>query len=245
MLTDLTATTDPEAAAFFADARTSLTPPPPRPKPSRPKFSLPVDWPVVEAHTGDTITVEELRACRGHATRISFDWMGARRAMWVGQFRSFGWSILAGSVGEPASVLVSPYSWHATVGALNGYIAPGRAFGGDRLTVDAWVPEFITVCLAHGDGCGEYDGGHNFVTRRTLPRYPVGMYRPCGAGDHDGIYRYRFQVDGRWRQRFGCHRHHEGLLGRFLGEADATVTVRKLDDHVDFIQIVAHQETAV
>lgn len=227
-----TATSDPEAAAFFADARTALTRrkrlPAPKPSPA----GTPAAWPVTAAHTGATLTRAELHASRGHALRISYDWMNGRQVMWVGQEFGSGWSINQGEIGGPASLLTSRYDWAETVRALNEYITPGRAFGGNNLTVDEWLPEFTIVCLAHSDDCREQDGGHSFVERRTLPRYPAGTYRPCSGGDHDGLYRYRFQVDDRWWLRFGCRRHHDSLLARFLGEADGTVTVRLLDDHL-------------
>jgi hypothetical protein len=230
MTVELLATADPEAAAFFADARTALTP---KPAPPAPEFELPADWPITPHHRGPALTRRELHARRGHALRISYDWMDGRQAMWVGQEFGSGWSIIQGMVGGPASLLTSRYDWAEMVRVLNEYIVPGRAFGGDNFTVDEWVPEYSTVCLAHDD-CGEHEDGHNFVERRTLPRYPAGTYRPCGGpNEHDGEFRYRFQVDGRWRLRFGCRRHHRDLLDRYLGEADATVTVQHMDDHMD------------
>lgn len=230
MTAELIAPSDPEAAAFFADARAALTEPEPKPLP---EFSLPSDWPMTSPHVGPTLTVSQLHAQQGHALRISYDWMNGRQAMWVGQEFGSGWSIIQGQIGGPASLLTSRYGWAETVRALNEYITPGRAFGGDNLTVDEWLPEFTIVCLAHSDDCAEHDDGHNYVERRTLPRYPEGTYRPCGGrGGHDGEFRYRFQVDGRWRLRFGCRRHHEALLQRHLGEADSTVTVQRMDDHL-------------
>lgn len=225
----LTVTADPEAAAFFADARAALTRP--RPKPI-PKPTLPAGWPMTSAHAGPTLTVDQLHASHAHALRISYDWMGGRQAMWVGEEFGSGWSIIQGEVGGPASLLSSRYDWAETVRALNEYITPGRAFGGDNLTVDEWLPQYTITCLAHAEDCADRDGGHNFVERRTLPLYPAGTYRSCGGGDHDGLYRYRFQVDGRWRLRFGCRSHHDGLLDRFLAEADGTLTVRLMDDHL-------------
>ena len=237
MTAELIAPSDPEADAFFADARAALTEPEPEPLP---EFSPPNDWPMTPPHAGPTLSVGQLHAQQGHALRISYDWMNGRQAMWVGQEFDSGWSIIQGQIGGPASLLTSRYNWAETVRALNEYITPGRAFGGDNLTVDECLPKFSIVCLAHGDGCGEHDGGHNFVRRRTLARYPEGTYRPCGGsrggvlggGGHDGIYRYRFQVEGRWRLRFGCRSHHRGLLGQHLDEADGTVTVQLMDDHL-------------
>lgn len=231
MTAELLATDDPEAAAFFADARRALTP---KPKPPVPEFKLPADWPITPACTGPTLTRAELHAVRGHAVRVSYDWVEGRQAMWVARWRCGDWSILQGYEGRPASLLTSPHSWDAAVRQLTEYAKPGRWFGGDNFTVDEWVPEFTTVCLAHGGDCAEYDGGHNFVERRTLARYPAGTFRPCGGpGGHDGVYRYRFQVDGRWRGRYGCRRHHKELLERYLSEADGTVTVSLMDDHLD------------
>lgn len=226
--TDLTAPADPEAAAFFADARAALTTP--TPKPAAPtQFELPPGWPITRQHQGPAITVAELHDMRGHATRVSFERKEARVAMWVG--KEFGsWSIVQGQVGGPASLLNSSYDWAEAVRSLNEYIAPDRAFGGPDMTVDEWLPEFTLVCLAHGGDCA--DDGHNFVQRRTLPLYPVGTYRPCGGCHRDGTYRYRFQVDGRWRARHGCRSHHEALLPQYLAEADGTVTVRHLDNHL-------------
>lgn len=233
MTVDLLATDDPEAAAFFADARTALTPRPPvAPKPAPPKPTLPTDWPITPTHTGDTLTRAELHIARGHALRISYDWIDGRQAMWVDRWRGGDWSILQGYEGESASCLTSPHTWDAAVRELTDYAAPGRWLGGGNFTVDEWLPERHLVCLAHGDDCGEHDGGHKFVERRTLARYPVGTYRPCGGpGGHDGAYRYRFQVGGRWWGRYGCRRHHAELLERYLAEADGTVTVSLMDDH--------------
>lgn len=239
MSIDFLATADPEAAAFFADARAALAPKP-EPRPAETEFTLPADWPMTAAHAGATLTVGQLHAQRGHAVRISYDWMGGRQAMWVGQQFGSGWAIIQGQIGGPASFLTSRYEWAETVRALNEYITPGRAFGGDNLTVDEWVPEFTLVCLAHADDCADHDGGHNFTRRRTLSRYPVGTYRPCrggnagvlGGGGHDGTYQYRFQVDGHWRLHYGCRSHHAGLLAQHLAEADGTVTVRRMDDHL-------------
>ena len=103
----------------------------------------------------------------------------------------------------------------------------------DDLTIDEWAPEFTLICLAHGDDCDSQGGDHNYTRRRTLTRYPAGTYRPCGSGaGHDGIYRYRFQVDGRWRGRFGCRSHHHNLLDQHLAEADGTVSVAHMNDHL-------------
>lgn len=236
MTVDLLAATDPEAVAFFADVRAALTSQWVTPAPA---IEVPAGWPVTEAHTGATLTVAELHARRGHALRISYDWIEGRHAMWVGHWPRLGWSILQGTIGGPASVLTSLPTWDSCAREMDRFLKPGRALPGSRLTVDEWVPEFTVVCLAHGDDCGEHDGGHNFVQRRTLPRYPDGARRPCGGGSygvlggggHDGIYRYRFQVDGRWRLRFGCRSHHPGLLEQHLSEADGTVTVQHVDDH--------------
>ncbi|WP_458089334.1 hypothetical protein [Streptomyces malaysiensis] len=237
-MTDLLAITDPEAAAFFADARAALAP---RPHPEKPEMALPADWPITPPHTGTTLTRAQLHAVRGHALRISYDGRDGRHAMWVERWRGGDWSILQGDVGGPASVLTSPHTWDATVRALTEYAQPDRLFGGDNFAVDEWAPEFTLVCLAHGDDCGQHDSGHNYVQRRTLPRYPAGTYRPCGSGtrgglgggSHDGIYQYRYQVDGRWRLRFGCRSHHHDLLARYLTEADGTVSVRHMDDHLN------------
>jgi hypothetical protein len=235
---DLIATADPEAAEFFADARAALTP---KPQPAPRKLELPADWPMTPDHTGATITRAQLHAMRGHALRISYDRRDGRHALWVGRWRDGSWSILQGTVGGPASVLTSPHTWDATVQKLTEYARPDRWFGGDNFTVDEWLPQFTVVCLTHGDDCDERDGGHNYVRRRTLARYPAGTYRPCGGvragvrsgGGHDGVYRYRFQVDGRWRLRFGCRSHHRALLDQHLEEADGTVTVQLMDDHID------------
>ena len=231
------ATTDPEAAAFFADARAALTPRLPEPTA---EFTVPADWPITSAHAGATLTRIELQASRGHALRISYDGRDGRHAMWVGRFRGGDWSILQGYVGQPASVLTSPHTWDATVRELTEYARPDRWFGGDNFTVDEWLPEFTLACRAHGDDCADHDSGHNFTRRRTLSRYPAGTYRPCGGGGrgglggggHGGNYRYRFQVDGRWRHRFGCRRHHDRLLEQYLGEADGTVSVHLMDGHL-------------
>ncbi|WP_406325239.1 hypothetical protein [Streptomyces niveus] len=228
---DLLKTKDPEAAAFFADARAALIEPTPDAAEESVRLALPRGWPMTPAHTGMSLTIPELHEMRGHATRISFDWMTGRQAMWVG--KEFGsWSIVRGQIDGPASLLTSRYEWAETVRALNEYIVAGRAFGGPNLTVDEWLPEFTLVCLAHGDGCGEHEGGHNFVHRRTLPRHPAGAYRTCGGCRRDGDYRYRFQVQGRWRLRYGCGSHHAELLKQYLAEADGTVTVRLIDDHL-------------
>lgn len=230
---DLLATADPEAAAFFADARTALTPRPAAVAAKSKPAALPADWPITPVHTGATLTRDELHARRGHALRVSYDWTDGRKALWVAQWRGGDWSILEGYEGRPASLLTSLYSWDGCVREMDRYLAPGRAFGGNNLTVDEWVPEFTIVCLAHGGACGDHGGSHNFVRRRTLSRYPAGTYRPCGGpGGHDGDFKYRFQVDGRWRLRFGCRRHHAELLDRYLGEADGTVAVRLMDDHL-------------
>lgn len=229
MTADLLATADPEAAAFFADAREALTAQEPEAGETAGR-ALPEGWPVTPTHTGPTLTAAALHASRGHATRISFDRMNSRQAMWVG--REFGsWSIQQGQVGGPASLLTSSYDWAETVRALNEYITPGRMFSGDNLTVDEWLPEYTLACRTHDTDCAEADGDHNFVRRRTLPLYPVGAHRPCGGGHHDGAYRYRFQVESRWRLRYGCRSHHEALLKQYLAEADGTVTVRHLDNH--------------
>lgn len=230
MTAELIATTDPEAAAFFADARAALTP---KPAPSAAELQLPADWPITPTYTGDTLTRAELHACRGHALRISYDWGDGRHAMWVARWRGGEWGILQGYEGKPASLLTSPYTWGESVRRLTEFAAPNRLLGGGNFTVDEWMPEFTTVCRTHVTDCAEHDGGHNFVERRTLPRYPVGTYRPCGGCSRDGVYRYRFQVDGRWWSRFGCRSHHRDLLARFLGEADGTVTARFMDDHID------------
>ncbi|GES27834.1 hypothetical protein AB0G60_03075 [Streptomyces angustmyceticus] len=237
MSIDLLATDDSEAAAFFADARAALAP---IPKPSLPEPALPADWPITPAHSGATLTRTQLAAARAHALRISYDGPNGRHAMWVGRWRSGDWSILQGNVGGPASVLTFPHTWDAAVRELTEYSTPDRLFGGDNFTVDEWLPEFTLLCRTHGDDCGEHDDGHHFVQRRTLPRYPAGTYRPCGAGStrslggggHDGVYQYRYQVEGRWRLRYGCGSHHRHLLGRHLAEADGTVTVRNMDDHI-------------
>lgn len=227
----LTATTDPEAAAFFADARAALEVCN-RPTPVPSAFKLPESWPITQPHTGATITVPELHACRSHALRISYDWGTVRQAKWVAEAAGFGWSVMSGNVDEPAVVWTSPHTWDAAVRGLNALVAPSRSFGGVNLAVDEWLPEFATVCVAHGDTCEEQGNGHNFVQRRTLPRYPVGTRRPCGGcKGGDGTFRYRFQVDGRWRLRFGCRSHHPDLLARFLTEADGTLTVLCMDDH--------------
>jgi hypothetical protein len=231
-------TTDPEAAAFLADARAALdacNAPRPAPRP-------PADWPITGRHSGPTLTVAQLHAARGHALRISYQHGDTRQAMWVaapGRLSS-EWTVQQGTVGEPAGVRELSGSWERAVRVLSEFVQPGRIPLGDRLTVDEWLPEYATVCLAHPDGCGERDGGHNFVQRRTLARYPAGTYRPCGGGStgvlggggHDGEFRYRYQVDGRCRQRFGCRRHHRGLLDGYLAEADGTVTVQLMDDHI-------------
>lgn len=237
MTAELIATADPEAAAFFADARAALTQ---EPEPAAPEFELPADWPITPVHNGPTLTRTELHASRSHALRVSYDWTEGRQAMWVARWRGGDWSILQGYEGRPASMLTSLYTWDGCVRQMGDYLTAGRAFGGDNLTVDEWLPEFTVVCLAHGDDCGDHEVGHNFVRRRTLARYPEGAFRPCGGsvartlggGGHDGIYRYRFQVDGRWRLRFGCRRHHGELLGQHLAEADGTVTVQLMDDHL-------------
>ncbi|MET9909767.1 hypothetical protein ABZZ74_23680 [Streptomyces sp. NPDC006476] len=237
MAADLLATSDPEAAAFFADARAALTP---KPAPSTPEFELPADWPITPHHRGPTLTRSELHARRGHALRISYDWIDGRQAMWVGRWRGGDWSILQGYEGKPASLLTSPHSWDNCLRQMDDYLTEGRAFGGENLTVDEWLPGFAIVCLAHGEACGDHEDRHNFARRRTMARYPEGTYRPCGGsragvlggGGHDGIYRYRFQVEGRWRLRFGCRSHHAGLLAQHLDEADSTVTVQLMDDHI-------------
>lgn len=230
MTVDSVATTDPEAAAFFADARAALAP---KPQPAPKKLELPADWPMTPDHTGATITRAQLHAMRGHALRISSDRYDGRHALWVGRWRGGSWSVLQGTVGGPASVLTSPYTWDATVRKLTEYAHPDRWFGGDNFTVDEWLPEFTVICLSHGDDCSEHGSGHNFVQRRTLPRYPKGTYRPCGGpGGHDGDFRYRFQVEGRWRLRYGCRSHHRTLLDRHLAEADGAVTVQLMDDHI-------------
>jgi hypothetical protein len=234
MAADILATADPEAAAFFADARAALAPTAApftiKPKP----VTLPADWPITPHHAGATLTRAELHAAHAHALRISYDYPDGRHTLWVDRWRGGEWSILQGYAGQPAGLLTSPRTWHASVRALTEYAAPGRWFGGGNFTVDEWVPEFTTLCLAHRDDCGERDGGHNFVQRRTLPRYPEGTCRPCGGpGSHRGDFQYRFHVDGRWRLRFGCRRHHRELLDRYLGEADGTVAVRLMDDHLD------------
>jgi hypothetical protein len=240
MTADLLTTADPEAAAFFADARASLTqrhaPASAKPKPT----ALPADWPITPRHQGATLTRSDLHASRGHALRISYDWIEGRQVMWVARWRGGEWSILEGYEGRPACLLTSPHSWDGCVRAMNSYIQAGRAFGGDNLTVDEWLPEFTTVCLAHGADCANHQDGHEFVQRRTLSRFPAGTHRPCGGsstgvlggGGHDGEVRYRFQVNGCWRQRFGCRRHHAELFERYLGEADGTVTVSLMDDHI-------------
>jgi hypothetical protein len=239
MTVNLLATADPEAAAFFADARAALTPKPATPAP---EFQLPADWPITPHHRGPTLTRGELHDSRSHALRISYDWTNGRQAVWVERWMGGEWSILLGYEGQPASLLTSPHSWDNCLRQMNDYLAAGRAFGGENLTVDEWLPEFAIVCLAHGDTCDDREGGHNFVRRRTLARYSEGTYRPCGGaragvlsgGGHDGIYQYRFQVDGRWRLRFGCRSHHHSLLARHLDEADSTVTVQLMDDHIDY-----------
>lgn len=241
MTVDLLATDDPEAAAFFADARAALTPSPQSATQSTTSaVALPADWPTTPEHTGATLTRAQLHDARGHALRISYDERGGRHALWVDRWRGGEWSVLQGVVGEPASCLTSPRTWDAAVRELTKYAAPDRWFGGDNFTVDEWAPEFTLLCLAHGDDCGQHDDGHNYVHRRTLPRYPAGTYRPCGGagrgvlggGGHDGIYQYRFQVEGRWRLRYGCGSHHDRLLGQHLAEADGTVTVQNMDDHI-------------
>lgn len=228
------ALTDPEAAAFFADARAALTDPQQHPETEKVgKPALPEGWPMTPEYSGPTITVPELHAMRGHATRFSFDWAGGRRAMWVGQ-EFGGWTINDGQLGGPASMVTTRYDWAETVRLFNEYLRPGRLFGGPNMTVDEWLPQFTPVCLAHGDSCSEADDGHHFVEKRTLPLYPAGAYRPCGGGhhDHDGAYRYRFQVESRWRLRYGCRSHHEALLKQYQVEADGAVSVLDLDDHL-------------
>jgi hypothetical protein len=231
-------TVDPEAAAFIEDARAALaacnTP--------RPAPQIPTDWPITRSHRGPTLTAARLHALRGHALRISHQHGDTRQAIWVaapGRL-SREWTVQQGIIGEPAGVRELSGSWERAVRVVNELVQPGRVPLGDRLTVDEWLPEFTTVCLAHRDDCAEHPSGHNFVQRRTLARYPEGTYRPCGGGSagvlggggHDGEFRYRYQVDGRWRMRFGCRRHHCGLLGGYLAEADGTVTVQLMDDHV-------------
>jgi hypothetical protein len=221
---------DPEAAAFFADARAALTEPQPAADEVK-ESAVPEGWPMTPRHAGQTITVGDLHAMRGHAIRISFDWMTGRRAMWIG--REFGgWAINQGQVDGPASMVTTRYDWAETVRHFNEYLTPGRAFGGPNMTVDEWVPEFARACLVHGNDCADADGGHHFVQRRTLPLYPAGTYRTCGACSRDGDYRYRYQVDGSWRLRYGCRSHHSELLHRYRAEADGTVTVRRFDDHL-------------
>jgi len=231
-------TTDPEAAAFLADARTALdacNAPRPAPTPA-------ADWPITSRHLGPTLTATQLHAMRGHALRISYQHGDTRQAMWVatpGRLSS-EWTVQQGAVGEPAGVRELSGSWERAVRVLNEFVQPGRMPLGDRLTVDEWLPEYATVCLTHGDACAAGEDDHNFVQRRTLARYPAGTHRPCGGGStgvlggggHDGDYRYRYQVDGRWRARFGCRAHHRGLLDGYLAEADGTVAVHLMDDHI-------------
>jgi len=231
-------TVDPEAAAFIEGARAALAAcntPRPAPQP-------PTGWPITSRHLGPTLTGAQLHAMRGHALRISYQHGDTRHALWVaapGRLSS-EWTVQQGIVGEPAGVREMSGSWERAVRVLNEFVQPGRMPLGDRLTVDEWLPEYAIVCLAHDGDCALYEDGHNFVQRRTLARYPVGTYRPCGGGSagvlggggHDGDYRYRFQVEGRWRLRFGCRRHHRGLLDEYLAEADGTVTVQLMDDHI-------------
>ncbi|MFK0182000.1 hypothetical protein ACIQVR_39320 [Streptomyces xanthochromogenes] len=231
---NLLTTTDPEAAGFFADAKAALTRSL-KPAPSNTEVTLPADWPITPGHDGDTLNRAELQARRGHALRISYDWVHGRQAMWVGRFRGGDWSILQGYVGKPASLLTSPHTWDASVRELTKLAAPDRMLGGGNPSVDAWLPEFVIICMVHGGACNQAEPGHHFVERRSLSRYPAGTYRPCGGAeaDHDGCYSCRFQVDGRWRRRYSCRRHYAALLDRYLAEADGTVTVWNMDDHLD------------
>ncbi|MFF0183480.1 hypothetical protein [Streptomyces sp. NPDC005244] len=71
--------------------------------------------------------------------RFSFDWMNLRYAEWIEDAPFFGWSLMS-DYGNPDDHCVVSRADSRLMAAerLTAFLAPGRAYGGDNLTVDEW-----------------------------------------------------------------------------------------------------------
>lgn len=71
--------------------------------------------------------------------RFSYDWMNLRYVEWIEDAPSWGW-VLMNNYGNPDDHCVVSRADSRAMAAehLTAFLAPGRAYGGDNLTVDEW-----------------------------------------------------------------------------------------------------------
>ncbi|MCX4912885.1 hypothetical protein [Streptomyces sp. NBC_00687] len=93
----------------------------------------------VTVHRGPISRADFHKIPNARVLRFSHDWMNLRYAEWIEDAPYFGWSVMA-DYGDPANhcVVTSPHTRDAAADALTAFLAPGRAYGGDNLTVDEW-----------------------------------------------------------------------------------------------------------
>ena len=89
------------------------------------------------------LTRTQLHSIPGsQALAVSYDWPygNGRYRHWIEERSEFGWSLIC-DYGKPehgGSVVTRRDTFEECAAEMTSYIYPGRLWGGDNLTVDAW-----------------------------------------------------------------------------------------------------------